>query len=108
MVSHSPAYASTCLRKFAASSIPVSDGVPIQFWTSVETVLWPPHSLVRKIVLRRLRAAYIAAAAPAGPPPTIANSYIGIRHQCTGNRKKSQDILCISLLPAAGCLLLPS
>src|SRR3989344_9307592 len=70
------------------------EGVPIQFCTSRETLLCPPHSSVTRSVLRRLRAAYTAAAAAAGPPPTITKSYIQVNsEQQTVNRRIPQDFL---------------
>src|SRR3989344_7444982 len=64
---------------------------------SVETVLCPPHSSVMKTDLRRLRAAYTASASPAGPPPTMARSYITLaivnhKHQIPKSKRTCLEL----------------
>src|SRR3989344_405353 len=50
-----------------------------------ETMDWPPNYSVIKSVLSFFLAAYTAAATPAGPPPTIITSYIGL---CLSNLQR--------------------
>src|SRR3989344_5231209 len=61
-----------------ARSKPVTDFVPIQFCTSAETSDCPPKDSVTKSVFIFLRAAYTPAATPAGPPPMMMRSYMGL------------------------------
>src|SRR3989344_7151436 len=74
-------------------------GVPIQFCTSEDTALWPPQSSTTRSVFNCLRAAYTAAEAPAGPPPTIIRSYIV---------KKEYHRICSFLFGSLFAALFPS
>ena len=70
----STSYSRTCCSSAAASFGPSVYGTETKFSMPIVSSTWPPKRSATTPVRMPLRAAYTAAVAPAGPPPTTSTS----------------------------------
>jgi hypothetical protein len=98
----STSYSFTCSSRARPSLGPSVWGTEMRFSMARVSITWPPKRSLRTPVRMPLRAAYTAAAAPAGPPPTTSTS----KGACSANLAASRAAAPVSSLAMTSSMLM--
>ena len=82
----STSYCLACCSSAAANFGPSVSSTEMKFSMLIVSIVWPPMRSASTPVRMPLRAAYTAAAAPAGPPPTMSTSYAYLAFNLAASR----------------------